>query len=117
MLNTKLNDVGETLSSFPESEFETQIDETYSLCSIELPPGKWIVIGATLAIGNLEIENADYVGKSRSYQENAAPESTSITVGFSSGGKTITLKLEAKYTQSLVHADGNYCYLRAIKIS
>lgn len=115
-LNSDVEGIGKTMISHPSSSFSTEVGKTYELCSLDLPEGKWLLIGATLATGNLLIENADFSGTSRNWREKSAPETTMLTIAFSSGGKKVKLMLVAAYVSALVHSDRNYCYLRAIRI-
>lgn len=115
-LNSDFDAVGTTLISHPSSQFNTTVGQTYTLCELSLPAGKWLVIGACLATGNMYIGNADFGGTTRSYRANNSPEHTGIALAFSSGNKTVNLSLHADYIVSTVYSDPAYCYLRAIRI-
>lgn len=115
-LNSDFAAIGTVMVSAPPQTFATEIGKTYTLCSLDLPAGKWLVIGSTLAIGNILIENADSGGTWRNYREKSSPENTGMAIAFTNGNKTVNLTLVADYIVSQVHADINYCYLRAIRI-
>ena len=102
--------------SSPPQTFSTEIGKSYVLCELDLPAGKWLVIGCTLAIGNITIGNADSSGTWRNYREKSIPENTGMAIAFTNGNKTVNLTLIADYIVSQVYADINYCYLRAIRI-
>ena len=115
-LNSDIAAIGTVMVSAPSQSFLTEIGETYTLRSLDLPAGKWLVIGSTLAIGNILIKNADSGGTWRNYREKSSPENTGMAIAFTNGNKTVNLTLIADYIVSQEHADMNYCYLRAIKI-
>lgn len=113
MLNSN---IGKTMMAYPTSSWNTEVGRTYNICSLNLTEGKWLLIGATLATGNLTIKNADFTGTTRNWREKSIPESTGLVIALSNGNKTVTLSLMADFISTQVHKDPNYCYLRAIRI-
>lgn len=110
------SNIGQILSAYPSSAFITEVGRTYEICSLDLTEGKWLLIGATLAAGNISINNADFGCTTRNWREKSTPELTGLVIAFSTGNKKVKLMLAADFISTQVHRDPNYCYLRAIRI-
>ena len=108
--------LGSSLVAYNSTLTTTTVGETYEFCSLSLPEGKWLLIGACLASGDLTFDNADYGTKIRSRRTAEEQEKTGLIIGLATGPKTVKMKLTAAVISSTIHNDGNYCYMRAIRI-
>ena len=99
--------------SSPIETFVTEANKEYEICSLNLPLGTWLVVGTTLAKGDIYIGYCDYTGITRN---NSDDESCTV-IGLSRwGNTTITLELRTGAATSTVQADQLYCCLKAIRI-
>lgn len=111
-LNSNINQIGQVLTVGSPTAYATEQGKSYDICSLTLSDGKWIVIGATLSPGNLKIDGAQ-TAISRKTVHN---DDTNLIISMATGPNKITLKLIEVYQPGMIHADANYCYLRAIRI-
>ena len=82
---------------------------------MNLPEGKWLLFGAALAWGDLMISGADFqlfIGR----QYNTSVRMSSNAFAYSSGGKTVTLEVNAVVGAGSINNDNNYHGLKAIRI-
>ena len=110
--NSNINQIGQVLTAGSPTAYVTEQGKSYDICSLTLSDGKWIVIGATLSPGNLKIDGAQ-TAISRKTVHN---DDTNLIISMATGPNKITLKLTEVYQPGMIHADANYCYLRAIRI-
>lgn len=113
-VNSNLDSLGTVLETFPTSQFNPVAYQTYTLCSLTLPNGKWLLIGRTLACGDLIIDGDNIL--IRAYGRNNYTTSELILTAFAiSTGGSANLKLVSN-GYGTVHSDRNFCSLKAIKI-
>lgn len=115
MRNTNSQNVGQTLESWPTNGLSYEVGKQTTICSLDLPEGKWLLFGAALAWGDLDILGADFrifVGR----QYNTTDGASSNAFAYSSGGKTITLVIRAVVGSGAINNDKNYHGLKAIRI-
>ena len=111
------NDPPTMLFSSPQKRVETEVGKRYEVCSLNLPAGKWFLIGQTLASGNQIIEGIYWGHATRNNRKPEELERANTCFGLSEGGRKATLILQADGCSSTIHADGQYVFLVAIKIS
>ena len=87
--------------------------KTYTLCSLNLQSGKWLLLGQTLAGGDLIIDGNISV-HINGRNDVRTSEAFVTAFAYSTGG-VVNLKLTSN-AFGTVHADRNYCTLKAIRI-
>lgn len=112
---SNLANVGTIISAYPPELIQTTVGTIYNICNITITEGTWLLIGYTLAVGNLIIEGKGLFASRKSSNN----EDTHMCFGIAkvSSQYNIVLKLVADYSSSIIHADGNYCGLRAIRLN
>ena len=114
-LYSNLNSLGTVLESCPTSQFNPTAYQTYTLCSLTLPTGKWLLIGRTLAGGDLIIDGDNRLICANGRNNYTTGELTLNAFAIFTGGSA-NLKLVSN-GYGTVHNDRNYCSLRAIRIN
>lgn len=104
--------MGQVLAAGSAEHYNTEIGKTYDICSLSLPQGKWLVVGATLASGDLTIINSAPAYS----RKRTGGDDTNLVISIADGPKDITLRLINPYAIGTIHNDMNYCYLKAIRI-
>lgn len=113
-LNSNMNSVGAFLESYPQTPISNMTSgHIYTLCSINLPIGKWFVFGRTLAGGDLIIDGN--ISTHINDRNDGVTSEGSVTAFAVSNGGIVNLKLRSNGFGN-VHADPNYCALKAIRI-
>lgn len=110
-LYSNLGQIRETYLSTPITPISGQ---TYTIGSLALETGKWILFGATLAGGDLIIDG-DIICHCNGRNANTTYEISTNVFAVSHGG-TVNLKLLSNGFGT-IHADKNYCSLIAIRIN
>ena len=110
-----MNSLGTVLESCPASQFNPAAYQTYTLCSLTLPTGKWLLIGRTLAGGDLIIDGDNRLICANGRNNYTTGELTLNAFAIFTGGSA-NLKLVSN-GYGTVHNDRNYCSLRAIRIN
>lgn len=108
---SNLGQIRETYLSTPITPISGQ---TYTIGSLALETGKWILFGATLAGGDLIIDG-DIICHCNGRNANTTYEISTNVFAVSHGG-TVNLKLFSNGFGT-IHADKNYCSLIAIRIN
>lgn len=109
-----MNSVGAFLESYPQTPISNMTSgQIYTLCSINLPIGKWFVFGRTLAGGDLIIDGN--ISTHINDRNDGVTSEGSVTAFAVSNGGIVNLKLRSNRFGN-VHADPNYCALKAIRI-
>ena len=114
-INTNSQKVGQTLVSWPRNGLLYEAGKQTVICSLDLPEGKWLLFGAALAWGDLIISGADvqlFIGR----QYNTSVGMSSNAFAYSSGGKTVTLEVNAVVGAGGINNDNNYHGLKAVRI-
>ena len=114
-LNGKISDNPVILLSSRTEQIVTQVGKTYSVCSLNLPAGKWLLFGQTLASGDQYINGVTWGHMSRMYRGAGDAEVANKCFAISTGGCTATLIVHAVGTSTIIHADGAYVFLIAVK--
>lgn len=114
-INEKITDQPVLLFSCPQTQVLTEVGRIYDVCSLNIPAGKWFLIGQTLASGDQYIDGVTWGHISRSYAVGEEYERSNRCFAVSGGGTTATLRVNAQVRQSVIHADGAYAFLVAIK--
>lgn len=111
-LNSNISQIGQILAAGSPTAYGTELGKIYDICSLSLPEGKWLVIGATLASGDLTIFNSAPTYS----RKRTGGDDTNLVISIADGPKDITLRLNCLYVVGTIHNDMNYCYLKAIRI-
>lgn len=111
------SNLGSIIRSAPAKSFDAMPGNVYELCDIELTKGIWLLIGYTLACGNLYF-SPDRINISR---DDKYPNNTTVCFGLSKvpdAGKTVKLRLDVlvNHSQSVVHNEIDYCGICAIHL-
>lgn len=115
VLNGKISDNPVILFSNRTEQIVTQAGKIYNVCSLNLPAGKWLLFGQTLASGDQYIDGATWWHISRSHRGAGGAEVANKCFAISAGGCTATLVVHADGTSTVIHADGRYVFLLAVK--
>lgn len=110
--NSNISQIGQILAAGSPTAYGTELGKIYDICSLSLPEGKWLVIGATLASGDLTIFNSAPTYS----RKRTGGDDTNLVISIADGPKDITLRLNCLYVVGTIHNDMNYCYLKAIRI-
>ncbi len=116
-LNGKISDNPVILFSHRTEQIMTQVGKTYNVCSLNLPEGKWLLFGQTLASGDQYINGVTWGHISRMYRGAGDVEVANKCFAISVGGCTATLVVHAVGAPTIIHADGAYVFLMAVKFS
>ena len=109
-----MNSVGAFLESYPQTQMSNMKGgQIYTLCSLILPVGKWLLIGRTLAGGDLIIDG-ETIFQFYGRNVDVTAEASNTAFAYSTGG-IVNLKLSSNGA-GFVHADPHYCALKAIRI-
>lgn len=117
VLNGKISGNPVILFSSCAEQIVTQTGKTYNVCSLNLPEGKWLLFGQTLASGDQYINGVTWGHISRMYRGAGDAEVANKCFAISVGGSTATLVVHAVGTPTIIHADGSYVFLIAVKFS
>ena len=108
------SNIGQVLQAYLSKPLSSMISgQTYDLCSLNLPNGKWLVFGQTLAGGDLVIDGNISI-HINGRNNVASAEASVVALAYSTGG-VVNLKLVSN-SIGTAHADSNYCALKAIRI-
>ena len=110
--SSNISQIGQILAAGSPTAYGTELGKIYDICSLSLPEGKWLVIGATLASGDLTIFNSAPTYS----RKRTGGDDTNLVISIADGPKDITLRLNCLYVVGTIHNDMNYCYLKAIRI-
>lgn len=114
-LYSNLGYLGEIREAYLSTTITPQSGQTYTIGSLSLETGKWLLFGATLAGGDLIIDgNIISHLNGRSSNINSWYESSIYAFAVSNGG-IVNLKLSSNGFGAL-HADKTYCGLTAVRI-
>lgn len=114
-LYSNLGYLGEIREAYLSTAITPQSGQTYTIGSLSLETGKWLLFGATLAGGDLIIDgNIISRLNGRNANINSWYESSIYAFAVSNGG-IVNLKLSSNGFGTL-HADKTYCGLTAVRI-
>lgn len=112
---SNLGYLGEIREAYLSTTITPQSGQTYTIGSLSLETGKWLLFGVTLAGGDLIIDgNIISHLNGRSSNINSWYESSIYAFAVSNGG-IVNLKLSSNGFGAL-HADKTYCGLTAVRI-
>ena len=107
--------LGEIREAYLSTAITPQSGQTYTIGSLSLETGKWLLFGATLAGGDLIIDgNIISRLNGRNANINSWYESSIYAFAVSNGG-IVNLKLSSNGF-GILHADKTYCGLTAVRI-
>ena len=113
--NSDLGYLGEIREAYLSTAITPQSGQTYTIGSLSLETGKWLLFGATLAGGDLIIDgNIISRLNGRNANINSWYESSIYAFAVSNGG-IVNLKLLSNGF-GILHADKTYCGLTAVRI-
>lgn len=114
-LYSNLGYLGEIREAYLSTAITPQSGQTYTIGSLSLETGKWLLFGATLAGGDLIIDgNIISRLNGRNANINSWYESSIYAFAVSNGG-IVNLKLLSNGF-GILHADKTYCGLTAVRI-
>ena len=90
-----------------------QSGQTYTIGSLSLETGKWLLFGATLAGGDLIIDG-NIISRLNGRNANTSSDISMRAFAISNGG-IVNLKLVSNGF-GMLHADKTYCGLTAVRI-
>ena len=112
-LNKLYSNLGQKQEAFLSSPITPIDGQTYTIGSLVLESGKWMLFGTTLAGGNLIIDG-DIIWRFNGRNTYTSIEFSMHAFALSNGG-TVNLKLVSNGI-GILHADRTYCGLVAIRI-
>lgn len=112
-LNSNLGYLGEIREAYLSTAITPQSGQTYTIGSLSLETGKWLLFGATLAGGDLIIDG-NIISRLNGRNANTSSDISMRAFAISNGG-IVNLKLVSNGF-GMLHADKTYCGLTAVRI-
>lgn len=112
-LYSNLGYLGEIREAYLSTAITPQSGQTYTIGSLSLETGKWILFGATLAGGDLIIDG-NIISRLNGRNANTSSDISMRAFAISNGG-IVNLKLVSNGF-GMLHADKTYCGLTAVRI-
>ena len=111
--NSDLGYLGEIREAYLSTAITPQSGQTYTIGSLSLETGKWLLFGATLAGGDLIIDG-NIISRLNGRNANTSSDISMRAFAISNGG-IVNLKLVSNGF-GMLHADKTYCGLTAVRI-
>ncbi len=110
---SNLGYLGEIREAYLSTAITPQSGQTYTIGSLSLETGKWLLFGATLAGGDLIIDG-NIISRLNGRNANTSSDISMRAFAISNGG-IVNLKLVSNGF-GMLHADKTYCGLTAVRI-